>query len=70
MLLPQLFRFLSFLMVLLGTVSLLIFGHLATSPGTGVLILVALFGGLFFWESGGPTRLWEPAWKTPRATSA
>jgi transglutaminase-like putative cysteine protease len=64
MLLPQLFKFLTFLMVLLGTVSLLIFGHLAASPGTGVLILVALFGGLFFWDSGGPTRFWEPTWKT------
>ena len=60
---PQLFKFLTFVMVLLGTVSLLIFGHYATSPGTGLLVLVALFGGLFFWESRLHTPVWAFVWK-------
>jgi transglutaminase-like putative cysteine protease len=63
MTLPQLFKFLTFLMVLLGTLSLLIFGHYSSSPGTGMLVLVAMFAGLFFWESKVHTPLWELAWK-------
>ncbi|HET6494342.1 MAG TPA: DUF3488 domain-containing protein, partial [Thermoleophilia bacterium] len=63
MTLPQLFKFLSFLMVLLGTLSLLVFGHHASSPGTGLLVIVALFGGLFMWESRLHTAAWESAWK-------
>ncbi|MBN1916424.1 MAG: DUF3488 domain-containing protein [Verrucomicrobia bacterium] len=63
MTLPQLFKFLSFLMVLLGTLSLLIFGHHASSPGTGLLVIAALFGGLFVWESKLHTPAWELVWK-------
>ncbi len=63
MTLPQLFKFLTFVMVLLGTISLLTFGHYAASPGTGVLVLVALFAGLFFWESGLHTPVWTFVWK-------
>ena len=63
MTLPQLFKFLSFLMVLLGTLSLLIFGHYALSPGTGLLVIAALFGGLFLWESRLHTAVWELVWK-------
>ena len=63
MTLPQLFKFLSFLMVLLGTMSLLVFGHYAAAPGTGILVLVALFAGLFFWESKVHTPAWALAWK-------
>jgi len=40
-----------------------IFGHYAESPGTGLLVLVALFGGLFFWESRLHTRAWAFVWK-------
>jgi transglutaminase-like putative cysteine protease len=63
MTLPQLFKFLSFLMVLLGTMSLLLFGHYAVEPGVGLLVLVALFAGLFFWESKVHTPTWAFAWK-------
>jgi hypothetical protein len=63
MTLPQLFKFLSFLMVLLGTTALLVFGHYAATPGTGLLVLVALFAGLFFWESKVHTPAWALAWK-------
>ncbi len=64
MTLPQLFKFLTFLMALLGTISLLVFGHYADSPGTGLLVLVALFAGLFFWESKVHTPAWELVWKS------
>ena len=63
MTLPQLFKFLTFVMVLLGTISVLVFGHYAASPGTGMLVLVALFVGLFFWESKAHTPVWAFAWK-------